>query len=246
MAQNRFLLKMIPCYLLALVLCLLVSQWGSRAFSAMIEHSPVPNRSCIVLDAGHGGIDGGALSCTGVPESQINLQIAQRLNDLLPFLGYKTLMLRTTDTSLHTQGNTIGEQKISDLKHRVTVVNDCSPTLLISVHQNTFSDHRYSGAQVFYCADPDSKALAQLLQNSFIDTINPGSNRKPKQAKGIYLMEHIQCPGILVECGFLTNENEEALLRDDIYQKKLSAVIAATVSSWQSLKNTPPTERQEA
>ena len=224
---------MLPCYLLALVLCLAVSGGGSRALTAMIESSPLPDRTRIVLDAGHGGVDGGALSCTGVPESQINLQIAQRLNDLLSFLGYDTVMLRTSDTSLHTQGTTIAAQKVSDLKHRAAMVNEYSPALFISIHQNTFSDKRYSGAQVFYCDDEKSSALAQKLQENLIQTVNPGSTRKPKQSKGIYLMEHIECCGILVECGFLTNETEEALLRSDDYQKKLSAVMAATVSTWQ-------------
>ena len=232
MNKKSQLVKMLPCYLLALVLCLAVSGGGSRALTAMIEKSPLPSRTRIVLDAGHGGIDGGALSCTGVPESQINLEIARRLNDLLHFLGYDTVMLRSSDTSLHIQGTTIAAQKVSDLKHRATMVNEYSPALFISIHQNTFSDKRYSGAQVFYCSDDKSTAFAQQLQTNFIQTVNPGSNRKPKQAKGIYLMEHINCCGVLVECGFLTNENEEALLRSDDYQKKISAVIAATVSTW--------------
>ena len=223
---------MVPFYLLALILCIVISHGGSKGLTAMIERTPLSNRSCIVLDAGHGGIDGGALSCTGIPESQINLRITQRVNDLLNFLGYDTIMLRTTETSLHIQGATISAQKISDLKQRVKLVNENSPALLISIHQNTFSDKRYSGAQVFHCADEGSRILAQQLQLNLIQTVNKGSKRTPKQAKGIYLMEHINCPGILVECGFLTNENEEALLRGDEYQKKLSAVIAATVNYW--------------
>lgn len=226
------IIKMVPFYLLALVLCSFISVGGSKGLTVMIERTPLSNRSCIVLDAGHGGIDGGALSCTGVPESQINLQITQRLNDLLNFLGYDTMMLRTSDTSLHTQGSTIASQKISDLKQRVKLVHEHSPALMISIHQNTFSDKRYCGAQVFHCLDDGSRKLALQLQDNFIRTVNKGSTRKPKQSKGIYLMEHIDCPGILVECGFLTNENEEALLRSDDYQKKISTVIATTVSFW--------------
>lgn len=234
MVKKSQLIRMLPCYLMALILCLVLSSFGSRALTVMIESAPPPNRSCIVLDAGHGGIDGGALSCTGVPESQINLQIAQRLNDLLHFFGYDTWMLRSTDTSLHTQGNTIAAQKVSDLKQRVAMVNEQEPALLISIHQNTFSDKRYSGAQVFYASDEESQALAQRLQEAFIRTVNKDSSRKPKKAQGIYLMEHIQCSGVLVECGFLTNVQEEALLRSEDYQKKISAIIAATVSTWQA------------
>ena len=232
MIKKPHLLTMVPIYLLLMALCVTISKVGSKAWTAMVEGAPLEHRNCIVLDAGHGGVDGGALSCTGIPESQINLQITQRLNDLLNFLGYDTVMLRSTDTSLHSQGSTIAAQKISDLKQRVLLINQQSPTLLISIHQNTFSDKRYSGGQIFYCADEASKDLAQRLQSEFLRTLNPGSKRKPKQAKGIYIMEHIRCSGILVECGFLTNEAEEARLRTESYQKKISAVISTTVSTW--------------
>lgn len=222
---------MLPFYLILPLICLTLSAIGSRTVTVIHTNSGYPNRSLIILDAGHGGIDGGALSCTGVPESQINLEIANRLSDMLHLLGYNTMMLRTSDTSLHTEGNTIASQKVSDLKHRVETVNNLSPTLMVSIHQNTFSDKRYSGAQVFYAADEESMATAQQMQRNLIRILNPNSKRKPKKATGIYLMEHIHCPGILIECGFLTNEQEEALLRNERYQKKISAVVAATVSS---------------
>ena len=223
--------KMLLCYCIALVLCLLLAHAGSDAVTVLVEHSPMKERTCIAIDAGHGGIDGGAVSISGVPESQINLEIAERLNDLLHFMGYRTFMLRNTDTSLHTEGTTISAQKISDLKHRVQMVIDSDASLLISIHQNTFSDKKYSGAQVFHHSAPESIALASRLQENFIKTVNPGSKRKPKLAKGIYLMEHLTCPAILIECGFLTNVKEEALLRSEAYQKQLCCVIAATVSS---------------
>lgn len=223
--------KMLLCYCIAFILCLLLAQAGSNAVTVLVEHSPIKDRTCIAIDAGHGGIDGGAVSISGVPESQINLEITERLNDLLHLLGYQTFMLRNTDTSLHTEGTTISAQKISDLKHRVQIISDIDASLLISIHQNTFSDKRYSGAQVFHNSDSQSITLASHLQENFIKTLNPGSKRKPKVAKGIYLMEHLACPGILIECGFLTNVQEEAMLRSETYQKQLCGVIAATVSS---------------
>ena len=223
--------RMLLCYCVALVLCLFLSHTGSKAVTVLVERSALNHRTCIALDAGHGGIDGGAVSISGIPESQINLEITSRLNDLLHFIGYKTFMLRSSDTSVHTEGTTISAQKISDLKNRVTMVENSKASLLISIHQNTFSDKKYSGAQVFYHSDPESTALAERLQSSFIQTLNPGSKRKPKPAKGIYLMEHISCPAILIECGFLTNVQEEALLRSDAYQKQLCCAIAATISS---------------
>lgn len=224
-------IKMLLCYCIAFALCIAVARFGSDAVTVLVEHSPLEDRTCIAIDAGHGGIDGGAVSLSGLPESQINLEIAERLQDLFHLLGYQTYMLRSTDTSLHTEGNSISAQKISDLKHRVRMVQEREASLLVSIHQNTFSDKRYSGAQVFYRSDEQSQALAARLQENFIKTLNPTSSRKPKHAKGIYLMEHLSCPGVLIECGFLTNAQEEALLRDAAYQKQLCGVIAATVSA---------------
>ena len=101
--------------------------------------------------------------------------------------------------------------------------------MLVSIHQNTFSDSRYGGAQVFYPATEGSKQMADAMQKALIATLNPGSNRQAQRGEGIYLLEHIQQPGILIECGFLSNPQEEALLRSDAYQKQLCCVIASVI-----------------
>ena len=207
-----------------------VTYFQGQATTTISQTIQPEHRYTIVIDAGHGGIDGGATSCSGVLESQINLQIALRLNDLMHFMGHETLMIRTTDKSVYTSGNTIAAQKISDLKQLVRIVNETENGILISIHQNIFSDGRYSGAQVFFAPDEKSKELAIKLQTNLIQTLNPGSNRKSKKAEGIYLMEHIARPGILIECGFLSNIEEEAKLRSAEYQKRLCAVIATTLS----------------
>ena len=224
----------LPYYLLTVIVFIGIAQIGSGAVTAVKQNTPVPRKYCFVIDAGHGGIDGGATSCTGVLESTINLEIAIKLNDLMQFLGFDTIMTRTTDTSIHTKGETIAAQKVSDLKERVRIVNETENAVLISIHQNTFSDSRYGGAQVFYSANTDSKQLAEKLQTAFSQTVNPTSNRKCKTSKGIYLMEHIEQMGLLIECGFLSNPQEEAKLRNPEYQKQLCAVIAATVGSYLS------------
>ena len=224
----------LPFYLLAIILFVGIAQIGSGAVTAVKQNTPVPRNYCFVIDAGHGGIDGGATSCTGVLESAINLEIAVKLNDLMQFLGFDTVMTRTTDTSIHIKGETIAAQKVSDLKERVRIVNETENGVLISIHQNTFSDSRYGGAQVFYSANGNSRQLAENLQTAFAETVNPGSNRKCKTSKGIYLMEHIDQTGILIECGFLSNPQEEAKLRNKEYQQKLCAVIASTVGAYLS------------
>ena len=180
-----------------------------------------------IQDHGHGGEDGGAVSCTGVAESEINLQIALRLRDLLHLLGHRTGMIRTTDVSVYTAGQNLAQKKVSDLKERVRLVRDTPDPILVSIHQNTFSDSRYSGAQMFYGPAGEGRALAAALQDHFCRTLNPGSTRRSKDAAGIYLMEQVRCTAVLAECGFLSNPREEALLRSREYQQKLAVVLAS-------------------
>lgn len=224
--------KLAPLYLLVIGILLCVTVAGSRAVTVMAENAPITRQQIFVIDPGHGGEDGGATSCTGVLESQINLEISLRLNDLMHFLGHETVMIRTTDQAVYTQGDTIAQKKVSDLKQRVKIVNETENAILVSIHQNQFSDSKYSGAQVFYTTNEESKVLAEKMQAALVSALNPGSNRKSKKADSIYLMQHIDCPGILVECGFLSNREEEAKLRTPEYQKKLCSVIAATLSSY--------------
>ena len=222
----------LPFYLLVVIVCLGFARLGSDAVTTIKQQNAVKRSHCIVIDAGHGGIDGGATSCTGILESQLNLEIALRLEDMFHLLGHDTKMIRRTDESIYTQGNTIAAQKVSDLKERVRIANETPNAFLISLHQNTYADSRYRGAQVFYPDDTLSTKMAQALQQNLITVLNPESHRKSKSAKGVYLMEHISCPGILLECGFLTNPEEEAMLRSAEYQIKLCGVIASTVSGF--------------
>lgn len=221
-------------YTAAMVLVLMCAYWGSRAVTVISERLPIARQHCIVIDPGHGGEDGGATSCTGVLESAYNLEISRRLNDLLHFLGYETRMIRTEDVSVYTTGDTIARKKISDLKERVRMVNETENALLVSIHQNQFSDSRYSGAQVFYANTDGSRELAQQLQAELVAALNPGSSRKCKQSSGVYLMDNIRCTGVLVECGFLSNPQEEARLRSSDYQRKLCCVLASTLSRYLS------------
>lgn len=224
------------CYLLTIVAVLAAAHWGSRAATVLAQTTPVPRQHCVILDPGHGGEDGGAVSCTGKLESSYNLEIALRLDDLFHLLGYETKMTRKTDTAIYTQGQTIAQKKVSDLKERVKIVNDTPAGVLLSIHQNTFSDSRYSGAQVFYATADGSQALAEMLQGSLVTSLNPGSNRKAKRSEGVYLMERIDHPGVLIECGFLSNREEEAKLQSPVYQKQLCCVVAATVVDWLETK----------
>ena len=216
-------------YILVVSIFLTATYWGSHATSVIAQKIPLERMHTVIIDAGQGGVDGGATSCTGKLESALNLEIALRLNDLMHLLGLHTKMVRTSDISVYTHGESIAAKKVSDLKERVRIVNETENGVLVSIHQNTFPDGKYSGAQVFYAPKGESQLLAEQLQNTFCQTINPGSNRRSKSADGVYLMEHIEKTGILVECGFLSNAQEEAKLRSATYQKKLCCVIATTL-----------------
>ena len=228
----KYVKRFWPLYLLTAVIFVFAALGTNRAVTTIAENTPVPRHTILVIDAGHGGIDGGATSCTGVLESQINLQIALKLNDLSHLLGYETVMIRTSDVSVYTEGETIAAKKASDLRQRVRMVNETENAILISIHQNTFSDSRYAGAQVFYAPTQGSQELARRMQALFSTTINPGSNRREKPANSIYLMQNIRRTGILVECGFLSNPEEEAKLRSSPYQNQLCCVILAAIGEY--------------
>lgn len=205
---------------------------GSEAVTVISQEIPAERSHTIIIDAGHGGEDGGAVSCTGAKESDINLAIARKLNDLLHLLGCRTRMIRTTDISVYNAGTTLAQKKVSDLRERVRIISEAEDPILISIHQNTFSDPRYSGAQIFHNGAGQSEALAKALQEAFCALLNPGSKRQVKKADGIYLMENIICTAVLAECGFLSNPAEEAKLRSEQYQQKIAALMGCTVGNY--------------
>ncbi len=223
-----FFKKYLPIYAMTLASFLLVSLMTSRAVTTVAEAELARPGVTVVVDPGHGGEDGGAISCTGVPESRFNLEIGRKLRDLLAFMGYSTKLVREEDVSIHSgDAGTIAQKKVSDLRNRVAMVNDTENALLISIHQNQFPESKYFGAQVFYASTEGSRELAEETQALLISTLNPKSSRRCKAAGEVYLLKNIHCTGILVECGFLSNPQEEARLRDGDYQRKLCCAIAA-------------------
>lgn len=223
-------MKNVLIYILIFSLFLTVPIAGNKAITTLSDS--LRPQAYVIIDAGHGGVDGGAVSCTGAYESHINLEIAQRLNDLMHLLGLHTVMIRDDDISVYTEGMTIAAKKISDIRQRVRIANTTPNALFISIHQNNFTESKYAGTQVFYNNVPESKLLAEKMQTACRENLDPSNKRQSKKASGVYLMDHINCTGILIECGFLSNPKEEAMLRESNYQKKLCSVIAATVSQY--------------
>lgn len=189
----------------------------------------------VVIDPGHGGEDGGAVSPNGCRESTLNLQIGLRLDALLHFVGVPTVMTRREETSIYdASAQTVAQKKVSDLKNRAALVNAVPNALLLSIHQNMYSESRYSGAQVFYAKTEGSDRLAERLQTLLRENADPSNHREAKQSDAVWLMEHINCTGVLVECGFLSNAEEEQRLKSETYQKKLTCVIACGLTQYLS------------
>lgn len=216
--------------LLILCLCVLggVSWLGSSQPASVAATSVVGGHWTLILDAGHGGEDGGASTAAGDKESDINLAIVQKTQALMTFLGIEPLLSRETDISLHSGGaETLRQKKVSDLKNRVALVESTPNVMLLSVHQNYFTDPKYSGSQVFFNSDDISRQWGESTQEVFRQMLNSSNDRKAKPVPdGIYLFDHINCPAILVECGFLSNGEEAALLLTGTYQRKIAIALA--------------------
>lgn len=223
--EARFLSCM---YVLSLTLLMLFAARGLRQ-SAMVS-AEAAQTPLVILDAGHGGTDGGSSAADGTLESNINLQITLKTDAILGLLGQETLLVRTTDTDLADESaTTIAQKKVTDIRNRVSLINSHPEALLVSIHQNAFSQEKYYGAQVFYGSVGESKLLAETLQQNFNQYVDSTNRRKAKSIQPeVYLMNHIEVPGILVECGFLSNPSEAEKLKTDAYQNQLAVAIAVT------------------
>ncbi|MCI9003067.1 MAG: N-acetylmuramoyl-L-alanine amidase [Oscillibacter sp.] len=184
----------------------------------------------VVIDPGHGGEDGGAVSPGGVEESHINLAVSLRVSDLLRFTGQRTRLTRSEDVTTSDEGlDTLRQRKSSDLKNRVRFVEETENALLLSIHQNSLPSSPVThGAQVFWNRQEEAEGLAEQVQEALNQSINAGNEKHPRPIPdSIYLMKHITAPGILVECGFLSNGPETERLQDPSYQLRLATAIVA-------------------
>ncbi len=189
----------------------------------------------IVIDAGHGGEDGGTQSADGTLEKEINLAISMKLNTLLTEKGFKTVMTRDGDYLIYDEGSSaMREKKVSDIHNRMKIVEESGSCILLSVHQNYFTESKYSGTQVFYSKNnPDSKILADAIQKSVVSALQPDNTRQIKESgTDIYLLYHSEVPSVMVECGFMSNEAEADKLKDEEYQQNMAQAIADGLISY--------------
>ena len=193
----------------------------------------------IVIDPGHGGADGGAVGVSGTREAGLNLAVSRKLRDILLLCGQPVVMTRDSDAALEDPAaDTLSAKKITDTKNRLALIQATPGAVVVSIHQNMFPESRYAGAQVFWAAAEGSQALAETAQETLRGALDPENHRMAKAAdSGIYLMRNLTCPGILVECGFLSNPAEEELLRQDAYQTRIAAAVASALLCWQQAQS---------
>ena len=224
-------------YLLSLVILVisfaLITQQG-ESVQTSANASIIDQPLSLIIDPGHGGEDGGAVSADGTIESHINLALALTASDLARFLGWKVYMTREDDISIHdSTAQTLREKKVSDLKNRAHLCNSIENGVLISIHQNSMpSAKSVRGAQVFYNEITGSAELAQTTQEVLNQTINIDHKKSSKPiGNSSYLMKSVQIPAVLVECGFLSNSTETQLLKSPEYQLKLALCIICAVTT---------------
>ena len=189
----------------------------------------------VIIDPGHGGEDGGAVADDGTEESGINLAVSLRLEGIFRFLGVPTEMTRREDVMVCDSGlATLRQRKVSDIHNRAALVNQTPGAVLLSIHQNSLPSSPVThGAQVFWNRQEGAEALARTLQAGLNSVVNTHRAKEPKQIlDSIYLMNHVDAPAVLVECGFLSNRKEVARLQQEDYQKTLATVIAAGYLRW--------------
>ncbi len=191
-------------------------------------------RRTVILDAGHGGFDGGAVSVTGTAEKVLNLDTTLSLAALLRAQGYRVILTRDSDIELTHEGG--GSRKMQDLRGRLTITQENEGIPLLSIHMNKFPQSRYHGLQVYYSPnDPSSQGLAEEIQASVKVGLQPENGRAIKPAtSSIFLLHKATSPAVLIECGFLSNEEEARRLEDPSYRASLTLLIASAYSKWEA------------
>lgn len=191
------------------------------------------NGKTVVIDAGHGDPDGGAVAADGTCEEEINLEISKKLRAILEEKCYNVIMTRENHEGIFSEGGSVREKKTSDMHNREKIMNEAGADIFVSVHLNKFNDPKIFGAQVFYSKnDPDSARLANLIQEELLK-LDENNKRVEKEAESsIYLMKKASIPAVIAECGFLSNPDEANKLKDSAYQEKIARAVATGIENY--------------
>lgn len=211
------------CAVTAAAMSTVLSVMPHRAAMVQVEGR---NSLVLILDAGHGGADGGAVSVTGAYESRLNLEIVLKARALAELYGIEPVLTREReDIDYPEEAKTIHAKKVADTKAREKLINSLENAVLISIHQNKYTTSGPKGSQVFYAPSQGSQEFADILQSAISEISENNKRGVVRIGKDVYLMNHIECPGVLIECGFVSNPAEARLLESQEYQLKLAAAI---------------------
>ena len=230
---NVFTVKMVIVSVIFLLLSLMFCLFGrfNASEDLTVSDSAYSDSLCVLIDAGHGGIDGGA-EVDGIFEKNLNLSVSQKIFDFLSLYNVDCVMTRTDD-SLLSDGDS-GSRKRGDLLKRVKIAKSYESPIFVSIHMNKFPEEKYNGLQVFYSVNNfGSENLAKYLQEMTVKYIQPDNKRQIKPATtSIFVLDRLECPSVLVECGFMSNPDELNRLNDDEYQNKLAFVLSSAIMKY--------------
>lgn len=230
---NNVLKKVIPAAVVTVIVGGFIFMWSFAGTHEAIMTSAgnlptTQDKQTIILDAGHGGIDGGCVSVNGISEKGINLSIVESERDLLRVMGYDVVCTREEDKAIYDRGiEGLSNQKKSDMQNRLKIFSKYPEGISLSIHQNQFTDSKYSGAQMFYSEkNSDGERLASSMQKQFVSMLQPQNTRETKPVGDeLYLLNNTENAAIMIECGFLSNPEEAALLESESYQKQVAFTI---------------------
>jgi N-acetylmuramoyl-L-alanine amidase len=228
MKSKRLIILILLCFIFILIFVVLffLTIRANKLQNASGDASSLPT---VIVDAGHGGIDGGAIGIDGTVEKDLNLDIAKSLNQILSFYGFNVIMTRTEDIMVcDKDASSIRQQKVSDIHNRFDIIEANPQAIFVSIHQNKYADSSQWGTQVFYSKNNEkSKALAENIQKAIVSGVQPDNNRIVKKTgTEIYLLYYAKSPAVLVECGFISNYSDVDKLKTDDYRFKMAILIA--------------------
>lgn len=214
------------------VVLLVAAGFLAKRGAIYVQQSKVgEEKTCIVIDAGHGGTDPGKIGINGKKEKDINLQIAKELKKKLEKEGVEVVMTRESDEGLYNSSSR--NKKVDDMKKRCKIIDEAKPVFTISIHQNSYPEEYVKGAQVFYYGQSqEGKELAEILQESMVQQLDKENHRTAKANESYYLLKKTESPTVIVECGFLSNSEEAKLLADKDYQKKVAEAIHTGIKKY--------------
>ncbi len=228
--MEKYKKKLAVGILLILAAVFLAANMLWREEKETLNYTGEGTKALIAVDAGHGGFDPGKVGTAGTLEKDINLSVAKKVEKILTDSGYRVVMTRTEDVALCGDGDT--KKKMADLRNRVARIEEEKPALAVSIHQNSFSAGT-KGAQVFYFTSSEpGKKLAGQIQSAIKDTVGDDNQRVEKGNSEYYMLKNVTVPFVIVECGFLSNPEEEGLLRDEAYQEKMARGICEGIENF--------------